>query len=84
MEFTNVRGAPGWLESKVQKIAFHIKGEFKIVDREKLRIFANSFLNFENILGYKKYRCLYARPTKKDLVSYVFYKDIEHLVEETI
>ncbi len=85
LELKNVRGDKGWLESKVQKIAFQIKDKFYVVDREKLSIFTHKFVYMDRgVYNYKRYRYLYNRKTKQDLLSYVFFNDIKHLVEETI
>ena len=84
LEMKNVRGDVGWLCSNVQKIAFLRKDKFYIIDREKLLNFAREFIGHGRIYDYKKYRALYSRYGRNDLVAFVWWSDIEHLLEEII
>ena len=94
LERNNVNGDPGWLYGKVDKIAFQSSNEFIIVDRQKLLDFINGFiLDKDNYYYRKEYRKWYTRERTtsfksgrayKDIVTFVYRKDIEHLVEEKI
>lgn len=84
LEFKNVHGKKGWMCSDVQKIAFQSKGSFYIFDRQTLLDFTRHFIEQGVIYKLKQYRKLYRRPLRKDLLTYVYLKDIIHLLEYKI
>lgn len=84
LEMRNVRGDKGWLCSDVQKVAFCRMGKFYVVDREKLLSFTREYVGHGEILPYKEYAKLYSRKGRKDLTAYIWWQDIEHLLEEVI
>ncbi len=84
LEFVNVIGKPGWLKGKADKIAFQYKEKFFIVDREKLYEWIKLEVKDLKLYHVKLYKKLYRRPRKLDVVTYVYYKDIIHLIEKVI
>lgn len=84
MEMRNVRGNKGWLCSNVNKIAFYRNGQFLVFDRNSLLEFIREFVGFTPIGKRPEYRKLYQRKGRKDLLTYVYFSDIQHLVEEVI
>lgn len=84
LEMKNVRGDKGWLCSEVQKIAFQRNDNFYVVDREKLLQFTREFIGYGNPQYKKEYKKLHTRRYLKDLTAYVWWSDIEHLLEEII
>lgn len=84
LEFKNVKGNVGWLCSDVQKIAFKIRESYYVFDRQTLLDFTRHFIEQGVIYKKKKYRKLYRRLGQKDLITYVYLKDIIHLLEYKI
>jgi hypothetical protein len=84
LEMRNVNGDTGWLCSEVQKIAFCRMGKFFVVDRQKLLDFTREYVGHGEVLRYKEYAKLYSRKGRKDLTCYIWWQDIEHLLEEVI
>jgi len=86
LEYKNVKGYTGWLFSeKLQKIAFYRNSQFYIIDRIKLMEYAKTIIEDETVYSTKQYRKFYRRfdrPHEK--VTYVYFSDIEHLVEKII
>lgn len=88
LEFKNVKGNKGWMNSNVQKIAFKIGESYYVFDRKILLKFCNEFIKDRNIyssaIEKKHPGKLYQRPGKRDLISFLFLKDIIHLLEYKI
>lgn len=82
LELTNVRGNEGWLRGKAEKIAFYQDEAFYIVDREKLLAFTLNLVNSDVFYFTKQHAKWYRRRNRKDIITYVFFKEISHLVEE--
>ena len=84
LEMKNVRGDKGWLCSNVDKIAFERFDTFYIVDRQRLLEFTREFVGHGPIYPNPKYKRLYRRMNRKDLITYVYFEDIQHLVENIL
>lgn len=85
LEFMNVRGDNGWLKSeKLNKIAFLRNQGFYIVDRAKLFELAKTLIPNIPPISNIKYTIPFRRNNRKDIIAYVYYRDIAHLVEEVI
>lgn len=84
VELMNVRGNPGWLRGKADKIAFLSKDRFLVVDREALLGFVKEEIKDRNIYTAKQHKKLYRRPGRLDMVSYFHTDEIRHLVENEI
>jgi hypothetical protein len=82
LEAKNVRGDRGWLFGEADKIAFLSSDKFLIVDRKELVKFVKSFVGITPIKDYKGYKVWYRRRDRQDAVTYVYLKDILHLVEK--
>jgi hypothetical protein len=84
LELRNVKGDKGWLCSDVQKIAFLLGDFFYVFDRQALLEFIRKFVGHGKIYRFKKYKELFTRPGRKDLITYVYLDDIIHLLEYKI
>lgn len=84
LEIKNVRGEKGWLCSNVDKIAFERLDYFYIVDRQRLLEFTRGFVGHGAIYPNPKYKRWYQRVNRKDVITYIYFKDIEHLVENIL
>ena len=85
VEFNNVRGNPGWLYGKADKIAFERASDFVLVDRESLKDYCETtvaavFVNSTAEAVYKSFQ----REGRKDVISRVPMKDILHPYSFTI
>ena len=85
VEFNNVRGKPGWLYGKANKIAFERAHDFVLVDRESLKDYCEATVSpalldspFDAL--YKSFQ----RNGRKDVISRVPMKDILHPYSFTI
>ena len=79
IEFNNVRGNPGWLYGKADKIAFERAFDFVLVDRESLREYCEATVSPVLVKSteeaiYKSFQ----RKGRKDIISRVPMKDIMH------
>lgn len=81
IELTNVRGEPGWIKGKADKIAFQFEDKFKIIDRQRLFEFIVNFVPSTDIYRVKGYKQWYRRRGRKDTVTFIYPEDVEHLVE---
>jgi len=84
LEMKNVLGNKGWLCSNVDMIAFQYGENFNIFDRQELLIFIREFVGHGEVFRLPRYRQLYRRYGRKDLITYVYLKDIIHLLKEKI
>lgn len=85
LEFTNNYGGKGWMKApKLDKIAFLREQGFYIVDRAKLFELAQTLVPNIPPVNYIKYATPYRRANRKDIIAYVYFKDIAHLVEKII
>ena len=86
LEFKNVRGNVGWLcAKKLNKIVFARLNKFYIFDRQKLLDFIKTFVLEPTIIHKTPiYRKIYRRTGRLDFITYVYYEDIKHLLEEII
>lgn len=80
LEKMNVRGKPGWVYGKADYIAFLIKNEFWIVDRAKLATYLDTIIECDTIFPIKRYKKWYRRAGRKDIITYVYPRDIAALV----
>ena len=84
IEIRNVNGDRGWIKGEADKIAF-LKGDtFNIVDRKNLFILVQDKVRDLTIYDIKQYCKLYRRTGRKDVVTYLSFRNIEHLIEKTI
>ena len=79
IEFNNVRGDPGWLYGKADKIAFERASDFVLVDRESLKEYCEATVSPLLVKSteeavYKSFQ----REGRKDIISRVPMKDILH------
>jgi len=84
IEVRNVNGDRGWIKGDADKIAFLKGNVFHIVDRKKLFILVQDKVRDLRIYNIKQYCKLYRRTGRKDVVTYLSFGDIEHLIEKTI
>ena len=86
MEFIGISGYPGWLYGKEQKLSFQSGKELLIVDRDKLRQYAEDNIPVSPVQvgGDKPYKMKYGRRSYKDVMAFVWREDIKHLIEEII
>lgn len=86
LEFKNVNGKNGWLYGKANFIAFESDDGFHLVPRDKLLIWALNNIDFDNPADStaNAYKKAYSRNKKNDLISYVDFEDIKHLVHLSI
>ena len=85
IEFNNVRGKPGWLYGKADKIAFERAFDFVLVDRESLKDYCEATVSPALVASpfdavYKSFQ----RNGRKDVISRVPMKDILHPYSFTI
>jgi len=79
VEFQNVRGKPGWLYGKADRIVFERADDFVLVDRESLKEYCECAV--APLLVNKPYEAMYKayqRPNRKDMISLILMKDILH------
>lgn len=84
LEVQNVRGDKGWLRGKATHIVLKSENEFLFISRSKLLEFSFSFIEGTETQLNKEYRKWFSRRNRKDIISYVYKKDIEHLIERKI
>lgn len=82
IELQNVRGNDGWIKGKADKIAFLLDNKFIIVDRIKLFEYIKSTITNLEIQSFKEYKRWYQRKGRKDVITYIYLSDIEHLIEK--
>lgn len=82
IELQNVRGDIGWLKGKADKIAFLLDRQFIIVDREKLFDWIKTNITNLEVQFFKEYKRWYQRRGRKDIITYIYPSDIEHLIEQ--
>ena len=85
IEFNNVRGNPGWLYGKADKIAFERAFDFVLVDRESLKEYCEATVSPVVVKStaeaiYKSFQ----REGRKDVISRVPMKDILHPYSFTV
>jgi hypothetical protein len=81
LEFINVHGRDGWLNGKAEYIAFLVENEFWVTNRVELLNYINKSLVSQKIFDNDKmYKKLYRRRFRKDVMTYVYPRDIKHLV----
>ena len=85
IEFNNVRGNPGWLYGKADKIAFERAFDFVLVDRESLKDYCEATVSPALVRStaeaiYKSFQ----REGRKDIISRVPMKDILHPYSFTV
>lgn len=82
IELQNVRGEIGWLKGKADKIAILLGAQFIIVDREKLFSYIKETITNLEVQSFKEYKRWYQRRGRKDIITYLYLSDIEHLIEQ--
>ena len=85
IEFNNVRGKPGWIYGKADKIAFERAFDFVLVDRESLKEYCEATVSPVVVKStaeaiYKSFQ----REGRKDVISRVPMEDILHPYSFTI
>ena len=85
IEFNNVRGNPGWLYGKADKIDFERAFDFVLVDRESLQDYCEATVSPALVRStaeaiYKSFQ----REGRKDVISRVPMKDILHPYSFTV
>jgi hypothetical protein len=85
VEFHNVRGDPGWLYGKADKIAFEQFDKFILVDRESLKDYCETTVVpvFVDNSYDAVYKCK-QRTNRKDVISRIPVADIIHPYSFTI
>ena len=82
VEGTNVKGNPGWLKGVADYIVFE-RGEYWLmVNREELLDFVQEKLKKNSYAEGKKPYHIYQRWGKKDKITLVPFKDIEHCLKD--
>lgn len=73
LEFRNVQGKSGWLNSHVGIIAFERENDFVLAHRENILYWAQRVCDLDNIVEYSKQALYkgYTRKGRKDLISIV-------------
>ena len=84
IESVNVRGDKGWLFGKAKYIAFLVKNEFWIINREDLVTYIEKEITCQKVFPIKRYKKWYSREGRKDAITYVYPRDIQKLVKEKI
>ncbi len=84
IELQNVRGEIGWLKGKADKIAFLLNNNFVIVSREALFDWVKRNITNLEVQTFKEYKRWYQRRGRKDIITYIYPSDIEHLIEKTL
>ena len=85
IEFNNVRGNPGWLYGKADKIAFERAFDFVLVDRESLKEYCEATVS--PVIVKSRAEAIYKsfqRNGRKDVISRVPMKDILHPYSFTV
>lgn len=86
VEWMNVGGSDGWLNSKCDFIVFEQAKSFIVVDRQKLKEHCEKLCDISTIVKSSSqalYRC-YQRFGRKDLISLIKTSDILPIAEEVI
>ncbi len=79
IEGTNVRGNPGWIKGKADRIVFERDNYWLIVNREELFNFVFNKLKENNYATGKSIYKIYQREGRLDKITMVPFKDIEQL-----
>lgn len=82
VEFKNVWGGRGWVFGSADFIAFERPNNFIIIKRKSLLNWCVENIDFENKVTNPKnaYKKVYTRRGREDLITYVKYSDISHLI----
>ena len=84
LEFNNVRGNIGWVYGQADFIAFENTDGFNLVCRPSLASWAEQNIDFDAPVKTSKeaYKRVYTRDGRKDLIAWVKFSDIKHLVKK--
>ena len=80
IESTNVKGDKGWLFGKAKYIAFLVRDEFWVLPRVKLVDYIEKEITCPTVFPIKRYKRWYSRQGMRDMVTYVYPRDIRKLV----
>jgi hypothetical protein len=83
IELKNVNGDPGWLYGLADYIAFEIKDEWLIVNREKLLNFVDNVLQLVIVDKPELYK-MYSRYGRYDVITLIQTKDLEKITTKRI
>jgi len=84
IENKNVRGDKGWLYGKATHIVFELDGYFNFISRCKLASFMEKFIDDKVVYNKKEYKKWYRRKGRKDIITFIYKKDINHLIEKRV
>ena len=85
IELLNIYGNYGWLCGKAKFIVYELLNSWVIVDRQKLKLFAESYQIDPNIVtSAPTVGCLQRREGRKDLLLWVEMKDILDIAKKVV